>query len=180
IPTTAGEPADAATRTVRRRFLDEVFADRVRLPYTFAAVLGMTDDRDLRIEMAQREGHLTDETPAWAVEKALDRVERARHWAERMDNEYNYRLQSERPDVSVDADMNAALEELATVVESDADGDEIQGRIYEIARDHDLDVGAFFSTGYRLFLGQSDGPRLGPFLGALDRQFVAARLRREG
>ena len=179
-PTLAGDPVSEPARRTRRRFLDDVFPARVRLPYTFAAVLGMTDDRDLRVEMARREGHLSAETPEWAVEKALDRVERARRWAERMDNEYNYRLQTELPTVSVDDATEAALADLAAVVESGADGDAIQGRIYEIAREHDLDVGDFFATGYRLFLGQSDGPRLGPFLGALDRRFVAQRLRREG
>jgi lysyl-tRNA synthetase class 1 len=60
------------------------------------------------------------------------------------------------------------------------DAGELQEEIYEIARDHDVPVGDFFALGYRLFLGQEEGPRLGPFLQALDREFVLKRLRREG
>ncbi|WP_435186079.1 lysine--tRNA ligase [Halobellus sp. EA9] len=163
--------------------VDEVREDRVRLPYTFAAVLGMTDDRDLRIEMARNEGYVDDDTPEWAIEEALERVDRARAWAERLDNEYNYRIQEELPDVDfgeVDGDVAAALSDLADFVEAGHDGEAIQGEMYETARRHDVEVGDFFEAGYRLFFDQPQGPRLGEFLGELDTEFVVTRLRREG
>ncbi|MDZ7700873.1 MAG: lysine--tRNA ligase [Halobacteriales archaeon] len=160
--------------------VDEVREARVRLPYTFAAVLGMTDDRDLRLEMARREGHLPEDAPEWAIEAAMDRVERARRWAERTDNEYNYRLQADRPDVELDPATRAALDELADHVEAGLDGETLQGEVYETAKRHDLAVGDFFGAGYELFLGQPRGPRLGPLLAALDREFVVDRLRGRG
>ncbi|MFB6121888.1 MAG: lysine--tRNA ligase [Haloferacaceae archaeon] len=159
--------------------VDEVREGRVRLPYTFAAVLGMTDDRDLRVRMARNEGHFDDDTPEWAVEDALDRVEKARTWAERMDNEYNYRLQAELPDADVDPAVDDALDDLADFVAAGHDGEEIQGEMYEAARRHDVEVGDFFAAGYRLFFDDTQGPRLGEFLGELDRTFVVDRLRRE-
>ncbi|WP_256290264.1 lysine--tRNA ligase [Halobellus inordinatus] len=159
--------------------VDEVREDRVRLPYTFAAVLGMTDDRDLRIEMARNEGYFDDDTPEWAIEEALERVDRARAWAERLDNEYNYRIQEDLPEVDVDDAVAAALDELAEFVAVGHDGEEIQGEMYETARRHDIEVGDFFEAGYLLFFDQPQGPRLGEFLGELDTEFVVARLRRE-
>ncbi|RDI72067.1 lysine--tRNA ligase [Halopelagius longus] len=159
--------------------VDEVREERVRLPYTFAAVLGMTDDRDLRIRMATNEGYFDEDTPEWAVEEALERVERAHAWAQRLDNQYNYRLQADLPDVAFDADVEEALEDLAAFVEEGHDGGEIQGEIYEAAKRHDVDVGEFFEAGYRLFFDQTQGPRLGEFLGELDRDLVVKRLRRE-
>jgi lysyl-tRNA synthetase class 1 len=160
--------------------VDEVRRERVRLPYTFAAVLGMTDDRDLRVRMARNEGHFTEDTPEWAIEEALERVEKARAWAERMDNEYNYRLQTDLPDVDFDPSVETALDELAAFVAEGHDGEAIQGEIYETARRNDVDVGDFFEAGYLLFFDQPQGPRLGEFLGELDREFVVERLRREG
>ena len=151
----------------------------VRLPYTFAAVLGMVDDEALREQLARDEGHITDETPEWAVEEALDRVEKARSWAERMDNEYNYRLQTALPDVELDPDVAAALDDLAEFVAAGHDGEAIQGEMYETARDHDVEVAEFFEAGYRLFFDDTEGPRLGEFLGELEREYVVARLRRE-
>ena len=159
--------------------VDDVREERVRLPYTFAAVLGMTDDRDLRIEMARNEGYFDDDTPEWAIEEALERVDRARSWAEREDNEYNYRIQEDLPDVDVSSPVAAALDELAEFVDAGHDGEAIQGEMYETARRHDIEVGDFFEAGYLLFFDQPQGPRLGEFLGELDTAFVVARLRRE-
>jgi lysyl-tRNA synthetase class 1 len=160
--------------------VEEVREERIRLPYTFAAVLGMTDDRDLRIEMARNEGYIDDDTPEWAVEEALERVDRARAWAERMDNAYNYRLQETLPDVDFDDTVAAALEDLAAFVAAGNDGEAIQAEMYETARRHDIEVGDFFEAGYLLFFDQPQGPRLGEFLGELDAEFVIRRLRREG
>ncbi|SNR38592.1 lysine--tRNA ligase [Halorubrum vacuolatum] len=158
---------------------EEPRAERVRLPYTFAAVLGMVDDPALREQLARDEGHIQEDTPAWAVEEALERVERARTWAERTDNEYNYRLQTDLPDVSFEDDVAAALDDLAAFVEAGHDGEAIQSEMYETARAHDLEVGEFFEAGYRLFFDDTQGPRLGEFLGELEREYVVARLRRE-
>ncbi len=158
----------------------EVREERVRLPYTFAAVLGMTEDEDLREEIARREGHIPADAPDWAVEEALARVERAREWARRTDNEFNYELKRrEMPGVELDENTEAALDELADFVEREDDPEAIQGEIYETAKRHDIPVGDFFSVGYRLFFDEEQGPKLGPFLAKLDETFVVARLRRE-
>jgi lysyl-tRNA synthetase class 1 len=51
--------------------------------------------------------------------------------------------------------------------------------MYETARRHDIEVSDFFAAGYRLFFDDTQGPRLGEFLGDLERDFVVRRLRRE-
>ncbi|WP_224267942.1 lysine--tRNA ligase [Haloprofundus salinisoli] len=177
-----GEETDENLEALAERaypfLVDEVREERVRLPYTFAAVLGMVDDPQLRVQMAKNEGHITDETPEWAVEDAMERVEKARTWAERMDNEYNYRLQTELPDVDLDDDVATALSDLADFVEEGHTGEEIQGEIYEAAKARDVQTGDLFQAGYLLFFDQTQGPRLGEFLGELEEEFVVKRLRR--
>ena len=162
---------------------DDAVADlqeRIRLPYTFAAVLGMTDDPSLREEIARREGHIPEDAPEWAVEAALERVDGARTWARRTGNEFDYELKrSAIPDHDFDDATEEALDELADFVEAGHGPDEIQGEIYETAKRHDVDVGEFFSAGYRLFFDEDRGPKLGPFLAKVDRDFVVDRLRRE-
>jgi lysyl-tRNA synthetase class 1 len=160
--------------------VEEGREDRVRLPYTFAAVLGMTDDRDLRVRMARSQGFIDDDTPEWAVEEALERVEKARTWAERNDNAYNYRLQADLPETDFDPEIESGLDELAGFVAAGHDGEAIQGEIYETAKRHDVETSDFFAAGYRLFFDDTQGPRLGEFLGELDDAFVVRRLRREG
>ncbi|PSQ07568.1 lysine--tRNA ligase [Halobacteriales archaeon QS_5_70_15] len=178
------EGAEAETALAERVYpfvVDDVREERIRIPYTYAAVLGMTDERDLRVTMAERAGHLPPDASGPAREAALARVELARTWAERTDNEYNYELAESLPDAEFGADVEAALDDLADYIErEDPDDETLQGEMYETARRHDADVGEFFAAGYRLFLDTGEGPRLGPFLAALDQEFVLRRLRREG
>lgn len=159
--------------------VDEVRDGQIRFPYTFAAILGMVDDRDLRVQLARDDGHIAEDTPKWAIDNALDRVERARTWARRMDNEYNYELQADLPEVHFEDPTARALDDLADFVEAGNDGEAIQSEIYDTARRHGLEIGEFFQAGYRLFFDDTAGPRLGEFLGNLERDFVVTRLRRE-
>ena len=152
----------------------------VRLPYTFAAVLGMVDEPDFRERLARDEGHIPDDAGAAAVDAALARVEKARNWAEHTGNEYDYRLQTDLPDADFDDDVAAALDDLADFVAAGHDGEAIQAEMYETARDNGVEVGDFFAAGYRLFFDDTQGPRLGEFLGELERDYVVRRLRREG
>ncbi|WP_226004410.1 lysine--tRNA ligase [Natrinema salinisoli] len=176
----ASEDEQAFADRVYPFVVEEPREERVRLPYTFAAVLGMTDDPDLREEIARREGHIPEDAPEWAVEGALERVEQARNWARRTGNEFDYELKRTAiPEHDFDADTEAALADLADFIEAGHDPEEIQGEIYEAARRHDVDVGDFFAAGYRLFFDEEQGPKLGPFLAKVDREFVVGRLRRE-
>ena len=174
-----GHETTREANTAYPAIVDSVSEQPIRLPYTFAAVLGMTDDATLREAMARREGHLPENASDRAIERALERVEYARTWAERTDNAYNYRLAAECPAVEFDSDIEAALDDLASVVEREASGEEIQSEIFETAREHDISPGDLFTAGYRLFFGTEQGPKLGPFLAELDREFVVKRLRRE-
>ena len=175
-----GMANDPQARGTVDELLDDDFADRVRIPYTFAAVLGMFDDPKLRGDVARKEGHLTDDTPQWAVETALGRVGLASEWASRTDNEFDYELErAEIPDVAFDAATEAALDELADFVAEGHGGEEIQGEIYETAKRHDVPIGDLFGAGYRLLFDEDEGPQLGPFVAKLDREFVVERFRRD-
>jgi len=177
------EADDHQTELAERAYptvVDEIREERIRIPYTFAAVLGMTDDPDQREEIARREGHIPDDAPEWAIEQALARVERASEWARLTDNAFNYELKRSRiPDHEFETEIEQALDELANFIEEGHDGDEIQSEIFAIAKRHEIDVGDFFGAGYRLLFDDTEGPKLGPFLSKLDTDFVVGRLRRE-
>jgi len=178
------DPRDEDERELAERaypmVVDEPRKERVRIPYTFAAVLGMTEDPELREQIARKEGHISEDAPEWAVEGALARVERAQHWARRTGNEFDYELKrTSMPDVEFDGEMAAALDELADFVAEGHDGEAIQSEIYETAKRNDIEISEFFSAGYRLLFDDTEGPQLGQFMAKLDREFVVERLRRE-
>jgi lysyl-tRNA synthetase class 1 len=170
---------DAFAAAAYPHVVETVDPDVIRLPYTFAAVLGMTDDVELRREMARSQGYIDESTAPARIDRAMRRVEHARRWAQRMGNAYDYRLQPELPEVQLEPAVEAALEAVATVVDAGGDGEAIQTALYDAARAHDVEVSSLFAAGYELFFGQPQGPRLGEFLGELDAAFVAARLRRQ-
>ena len=160
--------------------VDDTETRPLRIPYTFAAVLGMTDDPEMRVEIARREGHVPDDVSHDAIQTAMARVERASRWASRTGNAFDYELKrGSLPDVSFDPQTAQALDELAAVVADGIDGEQLQEQIYEIARAHGLEPAELFAAGYRLFFDDTEGPRLGTFLARLDEEFVVARLRRE-
>ena len=160
--------------------VDQIDPGRVRLPYRFAAVLGMSDDPDQWEAIARKEGHIPEDSTQEAVSVALERVSLARTWARHTDNEYNYELHRHSiPPVDIDETTATALATIADAVASTDDGEVIQRAIYDAARTHGLDIGELFAVGYQLFLNRPDGPQLGPFLASLDQEFVINRLRRK-
>lgn len=149
----------------------------VRIPYRFAAILGMVDDPELRRTMACRTGRLPIDVDDATATTALQRVDTARNWAEYIDNQYNYRLANTAPDLDLSPSMTAAVNDLAEFLDTTSpDGEDIQSEVYTIAEDHDVATGELFSTVYELFLGETHGPRLGPFLAMLDHEYVMERL----
>ena len=54
--------------------------------------------------------------------------------------------------------------------------EETQYEIFEMAKRRDIKPGKLFKTTYLLLLGKPRGPKLGPFLLALNSDFVAKRL----
>ena len=157
----------------------EEFKLRRRIPYRLAAVLGMTNDSDLQIDMATRQKLIDLEMPEWVTFLAIERVQKGRKWAEVHQNEYNYHIFGEIPDIEINEKVERALEELACFVEEGHDGAEIQEKIYEIAKSNGIELGQFFKVNYKLLFSQERGPRLGPLLASLDQEFIAKRLRRE-
>lgn len=174
------EAADERERVYADRVYPMLVDDdreRVRPPYTFAAMVGVSESEEAIVDVLVRSGHLPENHSKQQRQDALGRVELARNWARSLDNEYYLEVLDKPPDLELDGDIMHGLRELADYVEEGHTDDEIQSKIFETARRHDVPVGEFFRVGYRLFLGEDSGPKLGPLIAALDRDFVVERLR---
>ncbi len=71
-----------------------------------------------------------------------------------------------------------AIKELAKKLESEVDADALQSIIFDIARKHNIRPRQFFKILYTILLGTSAGPRLGPYIIAMEKQKVAEALLR--
>ncbi|MFB0500885.1 MAG: lysine--tRNA ligase, partial [Candidatus Bathyarchaeia archaeon] len=72
----------------------------------------------------------------------------------------------------------AAVRELIQALQVEAEEDQIQGAVFNIARKHSIPPKRFFKTLYNLLLGMPEGPRLGPYIVAMGRRNVTDALKR--
>jgi len=105
------------------------------------------------------------------------RICRAQNWVQDYAPEnFLFSVREETPDVELTDQQKEVLDAVATAIESDGDGDEIQNAIYETGKTLDMSLGDAFAAVYRALLDQDNGPRAGPFVASLDQDFVLKRI----
>jgi lysyl-tRNA synthetase class 1 len=149
------------------------------ISYGFAAMIAqITHDPKKIQEILERSHHLKDMTPE-EVKAAMRRIELSKNWvAKYAPPEHKFVVLKKMPDLIVNPTLKDLFDLIANKI--GMPGDALQEFIYNTAKEKGIPLGAVFSTAYRLFLGKETGPRLGPFLASLDRDFVIKRLRMKG
>jgi lysyl-tRNA synthetase class 1 len=104
-------------------------------------------------------------------EELARRVEYASNWA--CDFE-----EIKETDVSLTTEEKQTIADLAKVLGMEDEPDKIQNAIFNVAKSHGLQPGAFFRVLYRILMGAQQGPRLGPYVLAMGKQNVIAALQR--
>jgi len=177
------ETPDAEEKELAKRVYPMLPIDRhkVRIPYTFAAMVSVSKNDEHIIRTLKKTGHLPQDATNEQEQDALTRVYKAGIWAHKYGpEEYNIEI---KENLEVPSDMDAgekeALSELAYYIKAKHTEEETQYEIFEMAKRRDIKPGKLFKTAYMLLLGKPRGPKLGPFLLALDTDFVTRRLRLE-
>jgi lysyl-tRNA synthetase class 1 len=99
------------------------------------------------------------------------RIEYASNWSQ------DFAEIKETP-VSLKPEEKEALTSLLTVLAAEDDPDKIQNAIFNSAKSHGIQPGAFFRLLYTILMGAPQGPRLGPYVLAMGKQNVVAALER--
>ena len=84
--------------------------------------------------------------------------------------------QQEKVQVEVDDSSKKALRILADALNAEKEPEDIQNTIYQIAKANDIQPKDFFKLLYRIILGTSRGPKIGPFISDIGRIQVAKTL----
>ncbi len=84
----------------------------------------------------------------------------------------------ERGTVELSEDEAEAVRDVLEAVRRLEDGEEIQAAVFEAARKHGMPAGRLFRKLYRILIGRSSGPRLGPYIVAMGRDRAAELLER--
>ncbi|MFO7872788.1 MAG: lysine--tRNA ligase [Candidatus Undinarchaeales archaeon] len=111
-----------------------------------------------------------------------ERLESAENWIKEFAPEqYKFVIQPEVPPEAkaLSSEQKQALRELADVLEEkEIKKDELESEIFDIAK-RTVGPKKFFQASYKALIGKSHGPRLGPFIMSLDKEFVIKRLNLE-
>lgn len=80
--------------------------------------------------------------------------------------------------VTLTSEEKKAIAELITKLEAENEPDKIQNAIFNSAKNNGIQPSGFFKTLYKILMGASQGPRLGPYVLAMGKQNVIAALKR--
>ena len=145
----------------------------VHVPYNLltylAKVAPENSEFDFIIEKLKDYGYIRDESEV--TEDLKRRIEYALNWVRDFE---------EITGASVELAPNEmnAIRQLIQRIEAESEAEKIQSAIFEVARQNNLKPRNFFRTLYRILLGASSGPRLGPYIIAMGRRNVIEALQR--
>ncbi|MEM4649678.1 MAG: lysine--tRNA ligase, partial [Candidatus Bathyarchaeia archaeon] len=71
-----------------------------------------------------------------------------------------------------------AIQELIEIIKVEKDENKLQSAIFEVAKKTELQPKEFFKLLYKVLLGTSQGPRLGPYIIAMGNENVIKALER--
>jgi lysyl-tRNA synthetase class 1 len=81
-------------------------------------------------------------------------------------------------DVTLTSEEKKAISELIKELENEEEPDKIQNAIFNAAKNNNIQPSGFFKMLYKILMGASQGPRLGPYVLAMGKQNVVAALKR--
>ncbi|MHA1846169.1 MAG: lysine--tRNA ligase [Promethearchaeota archaeon] len=160
-----------------------------RIPFRYAVVMSQIQEllaedvlKDKCNEMAMRANPAKNPKPL-SLEEIKDYLSRVKYWVD------TYGPKQYRFNISKDLDLKVVenltdkqrdalllFHEYFSKIET-SDAQALQNAIFNIAKEKvGISPKKVFQAIYRIFLGKSFGPRLGPFLIALDKKFVLERL----
>ena len=145
----------------------------IHVPYNLltylAKVAPENSEFDFIIEKLKDYRYIRDESEV--TEDLKRRIEYALNWVRDFE---------EITGASVELTPNEmnAIRQLIQRIEAESEAEKIQSAIFEVARQNNLKPRNFFRTLYRILLGASSGPRLGPYITAMGRRNVIEALQR--
>jgi lysyl-tRNA synthetase class 1 len=164
-------------RTFHYSTIGEAPVDAFRLRFARVAHLSQMPSVDLEAEARREKGaDLTEEDRRELRVRLAD----ARRWLQTYAPPvYRFEVQARLPEAArrLSDEQRRFLADLVPLIEQGASGDTLHAAIHELKGVHGLAPKAAFGAIYQVFLGKESGPQAGWFLAALDRGFVASRLR---
>jgi len=143
----------------------------IHVPYNLLTYLVKVAPRgsetEYTIQKLREYGYVSNEV----LEDLKRRIGYALNWTQDF-------LEIKETAIKLSEQENAAVQELIQTLQVEADENQIQGAIFNIARKYNVAPKQFFQVLYTILLGVPEGPRLGPYIVAMGRENVINALKK--
>lgn len=144
----------------------------IHVPYNLLVYLARVAPKGSEVNYITQKlreyGYLKDEK---LPDDLSRRIEYARNWARDF-------MEIKETTIKLSSQEISAVNKLMDILQAEADENQIQTAIFSVAREHNIQPSRFFKILYTILLGVSEGPRLGPYIIAMERQNVIDALNR--
>lgn len=82
----------------------------------------------------------------------------------------------EKIEIELDEREKRVIRDLISAIKSTDDAEELQEKIFEVAKEHKINYGEFFRMIYKILLNADRGPRLGPYILQRGKEEVIKKL----
>jgi lysyl-tRNA synthetase class 1 len=155
-------------------FLKQPKKPSVYIPYEMmveiAKVLPEKNQLEFALEKLKESGHVEKLTEI-DKEKIKAQLEFAINWVKEFEK-------PEVTEVTISGTEKNAIKKLIEVIEEEKDGERLQTRIFQIAKDFNIQPVKFFKTIYQILLKSERGPRLGPYIIEIEKKEVIEKLKK--
>ncbi len=143
----------------------------ILLQYNMLANLFKTvSEKEVVIKILQKMGHVPEKISKYGGAKLDGRLENAKNWV--MDSEGEKEIEIRLNEKQKNALLQIALE----LKNRDWNEKNLENRLFQIAKENNIQTKELFSAAYQVLLGASYGPRLAMLILAIGQKEVAKRL----
>jgi len=158
-----------------------------KLPFKFAKEVSQLEDFlgpevvMNRCKEAIKKQYDINQVSEEAISQIRVRLQRAKNWVNQFGSDRDkLTIRDTVPDefsTKLSSEEKEFLEKMLDLLQGGPlEDEEIQSAVFENARDIGLKVGKAFGVFYKLLISRRHGPRLGPFINLLGREWVVERL----
>lgn len=151
--------------------LDKPKSEGLTIPYKsmvdIAKVLPEKNQMEFVVSKLSESGHVKGKMSPDQERVVSDMLQFAKNWVEDF----------EKQETAAKVENKQMIEDLIGLIERENDADKLQAEIFEVAKKNGEKPMALFRTVYKILIGSSQGPRLGPYILERGKEEVIRKLR---
>ncbi|MCD6216085.1 MAG: lysine--tRNA ligase [Candidatus Aenigmarchaeota archaeon] len=155
--------------------IDKSILSLDKLPYQFsysmAALYSQLYNEEQTIEVLKKLGHVNVLTD-FEKKRISKRLRLAKYWVEHYNPSMTIKINESLPQLDLNKKEKECLLDLSKELDKEWAEEELQQRIYDLAREHEIEPKRFFQLCYRILINKTSGPKLAGFILMLGKERV--------